>query len=85
MDGTVVSSKDAETSSAGMTPYLKRLCVTVRMLLLVAGNRELIVRSTGPMLQDSVDVVAHAHPKIPSRPSRPLEAKVPQHLWIAQK
>ena len=45
--------KDAKISSAGMTPYLKRLSVTVGMLLLVAGNnREPTIKSTGPKLQD---------------------------------
>lgn len=48
MNGTVVSSKNDETSSTGITPCLKRLCVIVGMLLLVVGNRELTVRSMGP-------------------------------------
>ena len=50
--------KDAKISSAGMTPYLKRLSVTVGMLLLVAGNnREPTVKSTGPRLQGCVDAI----------------------------
>jgi hypothetical protein len=49
--------KDAKTSSAGMTPCLKRLGVTVGMLLVVAGNREPTVKSTGPRLQDCVDAI----------------------------
>jgi hypothetical protein len=53
-DGTVVGSKDIETSSEEMAPQLKRFCVIVGMLVLVAGDREPIVRSTGPILQKVV-------------------------------
>ena len=51
MDETVVGSKDTETSSVAMAPCLKRLCVTVGMLLCLDGNREPNVRLTGPILQ----------------------------------
>lgn len=79
IDGTVVLSEDAETSSTGMKPCLKRLCVTVGMLLLVAGNRVLTIRSTGQyynivLTHQEIERVVQAHLKITPRPSRPLKA-----------
>jgi hypothetical protein len=50
IDDVVVGSKDTETRSDAIAPWLKRLSVTVGMLLFSAGERVPIVRSEGPIL-----------------------------------
>jgi hypothetical protein len=52
LDDVVVGSKDTETRSDGMVPWLNRLSVTVGMGVFVSGDRVPTVKSTGPILGD---------------------------------
>jgi hypothetical protein len=77
-DDVVVGSKDTETRSDGIVPWLNRLSVTVGIGVFVSGNSVPTVKSTGPILEDkeSVRIKTNgffAHPRIPSKPSKPLE------------
>jgi hypothetical protein len=47
----VVGSKDTETILDAMVPWLKRLSVTVGIVLFSAGDSVPIVRLAGPMLK----------------------------------
>jgi hypothetical protein len=47
-------SKDTESRSRFMTPFAKRLSVTVGMLLVLSGDRLPTVRSVGPILYNKV-------------------------------
>jgi len=49
-----VGSKDTETILDDVAPWLKRLSVTVGILLPVDGDSEPIVRFVGPKLQRTV-------------------------------
>lgn len=77
-----VGSKDTETRSDGMVPWLKKLSVTVGILLSLDGDRVPIDRFVGPRLQRTVFTHVrmdgsplYAHPRIPSTVRTALEAK----------
>ena len=79
-DDVVVGSKDTATRSDGIVPWLKRLSVTVGMRLFVSGDKVPTVRSTGPILGNKVSAEIRseelcAHPRIPSKPSKPLDVE----------
>ena len=76
----VVGSKDTATSSDGIVPWLNRLSVTVGMAVFVSGDKVPTVKSTGPILwyEESARIQTNdlcAHPRIPSKPSKPLEVE----------
>ena len=50
----VVGSKDTETMSDGIVPWLKRLSVTVGMGVFVSGDKVPTVKSTGPILKNII-------------------------------
>jgi hypothetical protein len=47
----VIGSKDTETISEAMVPWLKRLSVIVGIVLSTSGDSVPRVKSTGPILQ----------------------------------
>ena len=78
LSSVVVGSKDTETMSDGIVPWLNRLSVTVGMGVFVSGDNVPTVKSTGPILgnEQSARIQTDglcAHPRIPSKPSKPLE------------
>jgi hypothetical protein len=87
LESEVVGSNDTETMSDGMVPWLKRLSVTVGTELSESGSNVPTVRSTGPILGNKVSAQIQAdglcaHPRIPSKPSKPLEVEAaPMDCW----
>ncbi len=79
-DVVVVGSKDTETRSDVIVPWLKRLSVTVGTSEFESGDKVPIVKSTGPILGNEVSARIESdefctHPRIPSKPSKPWEVE----------
>ena len=85
LSSVVVGSKDTATRSDGIVPWLNRLSVTVGMGVFVSGDNVPTVKSTGPILGNEESARLRgfkpkpmglcAHPRIPSKPSKPLEVE----------
>ncbi len=79
-DDVVVGSKDTETRSDVIVPWLKRLSVTVGMRVFVSGDKVPSVKSTGPILGNEASARIESdelctHPRIPSKPWKPVEVE----------
>ena len=83
----VVGSKGTATSSTGIVPWLNRLSVTVGIGVFVSGDNVPTVKSTGPILgmKSQCGIQTEdlcAHPRIPSKPLKPLEVEATPIDWL---